>query len=413
MNTMPKLKINHKKLENNINIEDAYFQDCYQNTPKFFWNQPGEVKIAAIDLFLSSEFTSLEEFQSLSTYYQKILKNIKIDSNIPMIFIASAFNIDIKQKNSTWSNVPRGKIFIPKYLYMDKEGVKNLFTINEEINEPQIQSIDKSKPNQNLILENETSKQDFYSMIDKSKTLIKDTELEKIVISRKKTYQFKFNTQSQLDFIAQCENKFPKCATFLYDFKDGNIFFGVTPETLFKTKGNQFYSEAIAGTFDSKTEEASPKELKEHLFVVNDIKEKISNFSYNENTELKPATINLGKMTHLKTAIKCNLKEGTNPFDMIYNLHPTPAVAGYPKNIAIHNIGTLEKHDRGWYSGPIGWIDSNYNSNFKVAIRSGIAKKEKIHIYAGCGITKESDPESEYSESEMKFNSILSVLNHE
>ena len=413
MNTIPKLKINHRKLENNISIEDAYFQDCYQNIPKFFWNQPGEAKIAAIDLFLSSEFTSLEEFQSLSTYYQKILDDIKVDLNIPIVFIASAFNMGIKQKDSIWSNLARGKIFIPKYLYMDKGGVKNFFTINEEINEPQIQSIDKSKADQNLVLKNETSKEYFYSMIEKSKRLIKDTELEKIVISRKKTYQFKFNIQSQLDFIAQCENKFPKCTTFLFDFKDSNIFFGVTPETLFETKGNQFYSEAIAGTFDSKTEEATPKELKEHLFVINDIKDKISNFSYNKNIELKPSTINLGKMTHLKTSIKCKLKEDANPFDMIYNLHPTPAIAGYPKNNAIHNINSLEKHDRGWYSGPIGWIDSNYNANFKVAIRSAIAKKEEIHIYAGCGITKESNPESEYSESEMKFNSILSVLNHE
>ena len=101
------------------------------------------------------------------------------------------------------------------------------------------------------------------------------------------------------------------------------------------------------------------------------------------------------------------------PFDLIYQLHPTPAVAGYPKNVAISNINKLENHDRGWYSGPIGWISTQYNSEFKVAIRSGLAKEGQVDIFAGCGITEDSQNDVEYNESEMKFNSILSVLNHE
>jgi len=118
-------------------------------------------------------------------------------------------------------------------------------------------------------------------------------------------------------------------------------------------------------------------------------------------------------MNHLKTKIRSKLNDATNPFDIIYKLHPTPAVAGMPKDIAIDKISNLESHHRGWYSGPIGWINSKYNADFKVAIRSGIANQEEICIYAGCGITKDSDAELEYNESELKFNSILSVLNHE
>ena len=118
-------------------------------------------------------------------------------------------------------------------------------------------------------------------------------------------------------------------------------------------------------------------------------------------------------MTHLKTEITSTLKKEINPFDIIYKLHPTPAVAGSPKNITIKEIHNIEQHNRGWYSGPIGWIDLEYNAEFKVAIRSGISNQGKIHIYAGCGITEDSDPQTEYNESEMKFNSILSVLNNE
>ena len=413
MNTIPKLEINQNNLESSANIKYAYFQNRYHNIPKFFWNQPGGLEIAGIDILMSSDFTSLQEFHELSNYYQKILEQIKADLDIPIIFIRSSFNMTLESSNSTLSKMSTGKIFIPKYLYINRAGIKNLFTINHADSNYQIEPIEHDVFNQELKIQSETSKKDFYDMIEDSKNLIDNTELEKIVISRKKTYDFDFNYKEQLNFINRSENQFPECTTFLYDFKDGGIFFGSTPETLFKTNNNQFYSEALAGTYDPSVDKASSKEIKEHDFVVSYLKKEISNFSYDENIQAEPHLISLGKIKHLKTEIKSKLKEEVNPFEIIYKLHPTPAVAGYPKNIAINNINKLEDHDRGWYSGPIGWISTQYNSEFKVAIRSGFAKKGQVDIFAGCGITEDSQNDVEYNESEMKFNSILSVLNDE
>tara|TARA_B100001029_G_C15048009_1_gene448555 strand:- start:253 stop:1494 length:1242 start_codon:yes stop_codon:yes gene_type:complete len=413
MNTIPKLEINQSKLENSANIKDAYFQDRYHKVSKIFWNQPGQLEIAGIDILMSSDFTSLQEFQELSNYYQKILEQIKTDLDIPLIFIGSSFNMVLEASNSTLSKMSRGKIFIPKCLYVNKGGVKNLFTINHADSNYQIEPIEHNVSNQELKIQNETSKEDFYNMIEDSKNLIDNTELEKIVISRKKTYDFDFNYKEQFNFITMSENQFPECTTFLYDFKDSGIFFGITPETLFNTKNNQFYSEALAGTFDLSVNKASSKEIREHHFVVSYLKKEISSFSYDENIQAEPHLINLGKMKHLKTEIKSRLKEEVSPFNIIYKLHPTPAVAGYPNKVAVSNINELEEHDRGWYSGPIGWISTQCNSEFKVAIRSGFSKKGELDIFAGCGITEDSQNELEYNESEMKFNSILSVLNHE
>ena len=64
-----------------------------------------------------------------------------------------------------------------------------------------------------------------------------------------------------------------------------------------------------------------------------------------------------------------------------------------------NNITILENHNRGWYSGTFGWIDNQFNSHFIVGIRSGIIKKDCLNIYAGCGITKDSNPVDEYKES--------------
>ena len=178
MNTIPKLKINQIKLEDSANIKHAYFQKRFKQKTKFFWNQPGEIEIAGIDLFLSSDFSSIEEFQELSNYYQKILNHNLNDLEIPIIFIGSAFNLNQKADKSPWKDMPMGKIFIPKYLYINQKGEKNLFTIDEADKNSQIEPMQETRPTSSMQIKNETSKEDFCDMVDDSKALIKNNELE-------------------------------------------------------------------------------------------------------------------------------------------------------------------------------------------------------------------------------------------
>ena len=74
-------------------------------------------------------------------------------------------------------------------------------------------------------------------------------------------------------------------------------------------------------------------------------------------------------------------------------------------------INEYENHDRGWYSGPFGWIDQYGDGDFSVSLRSAIVMNKTIQIYSGGGIVKESIPENEWQETELKFKSILSVMN--
>mgnify|MGYP000303620883 CR=1 FL=1 len=67
--------------------------------------------------------------------------------------------------------------------------------------------------------------------------------------------------------------------------------------------------------------------------------------------------------------------------------------------------------DRGWYASPIGWIDGNDNGEFVIAIRSGLIRDSRAVLFAGSGIVKGSNPESEWAETELKFKPLLSALN--
>ena len=110
------------------------------------------------------------------------------------------------------------------------------------------------------------------------------------------------------------------------------------------------------------------------------------------------------------------MKNNTHTLDLVKILHPTPAIAGIPTENALKLIAKYELHDRGWYSGPLGWIDKIGNGDFCVALRSAYVIDNTMEIFAGGGIVEKSIPEDEWEETEIKFKTILSIfgnLNHE
>jgi menaquinone-specific isochorismate synthase len=76
----------------------------------------------------------------------------------------------------------------------------------------------------------------------------------------------------------------------------------------------------------------------------------------------------------------------------------------------MHVIRQEEDMDRGLYAAPIGWIDAYGNGEYAVALRSGLLQGDKAYLYAGCGIVADSEPESEFKETQMKFRPMLRAL---
>ena len=96
-------------------------------------------------------------------------------------------------------------------------------------------------------------------------------------------------------------------------------------------------------------------------------------------------------------------------------MHPTPAVCGLPKNSAKAFILENEPHDRHFYSGFLGELNSSFSTNSRssdlfVNLRCMQIEDSKAHLYMGCGITKDSIPEKEWEESVNKSMTIKKVL---
>ena len=104
------------------------------------------------------------------------------------------------------------------------------------------------------------------------------------------------------------------------------------------------------------------------------------------------------------------LAEPRSAIELAGLLHPTPAVGGEPWPAAAEPIAELEGMDRGWYAGPVGWMDAAEDGEFCVGLRSALLRDRDAHLFAGVGIVEGSDPAAELAETEVKLGAMLPLL---
>jgi len=90
-------------------------------------------------------------------------------------------------------------------------------------------------------------------------------------------------------------------------------------------------------------------------------------------------------------------------------LHPTPALGGTPRDQAMEIIRKLEGFSRGWYGAPIGFVGLDL-AEFVVGIRSGLTHGKNLFVYAGAGIVRGSEAQSEWDEVENKISNFIKII---
>jgi menaquinone-specific isochorismate synthase len=124
----------------------------------------------------------------------------------------------------------------------------------------------------------------------------------------------------------------------------------------------------------------------------------------------QPGIYKLSNIQHLFTPIRGTLNSADGILPLVEVLHPTPALGGSPRELAMDFISHAEPVPRGWYAAPVGWIDYKLDGAFAVAIRSAVAQERRAWLYAGAGIVADSVPEKEWSETDLKFKPMLNAL---
>ena len=196
---------------------------------------------------------------------------------------------------------------------------------------------------------------------------------------------------------------------------------GCTPEKLVSVESSKVLTEGLAGSIsrgktasqDARLEQQlldSQKDLEEHQYVVDAIQDKLREFTYDIKYPDVPTVKKITNVQHLYTPIQATLSGKPDPLELVEKLHPTPAVGGFPQDNALPHIQQLEQFERGWYGGPIGWLNTHGRCEFAVSIRSGLIQKNNIQFFAGCGIVEDSNPLTEWEETKLKLIPMLNAV---
>ena len=129
----------------------------------------------------------------------------------------------------------------------------------------------------------------------------------------------------------------------------------------------------------------------------------------NNYTKSSLKVTSFGDIAHLQTMFSSKIDK-ICPFDLLRVLHPSPAVCGSPKVEAMNWINTLESFSRGNYASPMGWVDSEGNSEFRVVIRGARYIDQNLEFTAGSGIVKCSITNKEIEEIKLKFKSLVKQI---
>jgi len=231
---------------------------------------------------------------------------------------------------------------------------------------------------------------------------------------------------SQTPFnIIQSLNKLRKLHPDCYIFSTGNgkgkTFIGASPERLVSVDNHILATDALAGSAPrgktpledanlARTLLNNQKEKHEHQVVIDFIIQRLSNLGLIPLLSPPLSLLQLSNIQHLWTPIKAQVPSHVSLLDIVAELHPTPAVAGAPREIACQQIRQYENFDRSLYAGPLGWIDRSGNGEFIVGIRSAIIDGKHARLFAGAGIVEGSIPDKEHAEIQLKLQALLKAL---
>jgi menaquinone-specific isochorismate synthase len=300
-------------------------------------------------------------------------------------------------------NVPGSIAVVPDVLIsIDPEGARFLIGDVGDLPDP------RSMPDFSRGRLFDPGEAEWISGVEDALAAIRTREVEKVVLSRILTVDLEAAIPPHL-VLANLAVGEPGSHTFLVD-----RLVGSSPELLISLHGGRARSVSLAGSADLEDRMGlrsfdSEKMLREHALAADSVEDALGPFS--PDLKRSPSRIaTYGEIRHLSTVFEGGIHPGTLVTDLLSALHPTAAVAGTPTKSALELIRELERHDRGRYAGPVGWLDPAGEGEFAIALRCGLIDGHRATLYTGAGLVDGSDPGVEFEETQIKLRPMLGAL---
>jgi isochorismate synthase len=273
-------------------------------------------------------------------------------------------------------------------------------------NQPQ----NNNSPTSNL----SEDKEHFTQLVREAVKAIQHKKVEKVVPARTKTISLPSNFNLSNTLLSLIES-YPNAFINFFHLPKVGTWIGASPETLIETKGDDFYTMSLAGTQKAngdnplKSVAWTQKEIEEQALVTRYIVSCFKKIRLREYEEHGPKTVLAGNLLHLRSDFEINMQETGFPdlgSIMLSLLHPTSAVCGMPRSEAHDFLQQFEGFDRSFYSGFMGPVNIQGITSIYVNLRTASLHNNQATLYAGAGVTEDSDPEKEWEETELKCQII-------
>lgn len=359
-------------------------------------------------------------------------------SNGPLLFGGFAFD-PLNPRTELWTDFPDGLLLLPRLLFScDDQAAALTITLpvlphdtvaqleSDIFTDLRQLQVELAQP---LFIDDVQQPSTQYDMLAPSawKQLVTEAVqhihqglYQKIVLARSVRIIAAQRPFSLTAVLHRLRESYP--GAYVFAIQRGQRYFvGATPERLLCGIDGQLQTMALAGSAPRGTTVAedqqlgedllhSAKNLEEHDVVVTTIREALTQLCSRVWVANAPHLLRLRNIQHLQTPIVGDLRPGHSILEAIEDLHPTPAVGGFPRLPTLSALRDHERLDRGWYAGPIGWVGTGGNGEFAVALRSALLDHQQATLFAGCGIVADSQAESEYAESCLKLQVMLRGL---
>lgn len=433
------------------------FQQLYPGTC-FYWEQPAwQRSLVGTGAALSLEMDDTGRFEEAAQAWQKLRDKAVIAydpvlaedqaSCGPLLFGGFSFD-PLHSRTALWQDFPHGLLILPALLFNRCEGQQATLTLSRLVQVtdnldnltdsmsaqviefsallakvPVFSAYRPAESREAYAVRDVWPAEEWKDLVGRTARAIQQGEYAKVVLAREVQVAADGRPFSLTSTLQHLRQNYPGANVFALQRGSG-AFIGATPERLIHARDGQLHTMALAGSAprgaDAEEDRLlgsallrSSKNREEHEIVVSMIHDALAHLCSRVWAADTPELLRLKNIQHLQTAIVGELLPGRSILEALQVLHPTPAVGGSPTESALAFIRTHENLDRGWYAGPIGWVDLQGNGEFAVALRSALLEAHQATLFAGCGIMADSDPEAEYAESCLKLQVILRSLSGE
>jgi anthranilate synthase component 1 len=336
--------------------------------------------------------------------------------------------VDTRKQEAAASDIPEMLYIYYRYIIVVNH-FKNELTLIENLfegEESNIHAILNLLENRNFAVYDfhvegqETSSitdEEYMDMVSQGIRHCKRGDVFQIVLSRRFQQDF---SGDDFPVYRSLRSVNPSPYLFYFDFGSFRIF-GSSPETHCRISGGKAYIDPIAGTVPRTGDEAKdreltekllhdPKENAEHVMLVDLARNDLSRNTSHVQIEFYKEVQYYSHVIHLVSRVSGKMQPGSNPVRLFADTFPAGTLSGAPKVRAMELIRDIEKHDRGFYGGCIGYIGLNGDLNQAITIRSFLSKNNTLYYQAGAGIVNRSVESSELQEVNNKLGALKKAI---